>query len=428
MHTLTIKPAAFAWLAAASLTAAPAFAQDATPPPPLAPTPSVSVPPAPPAPPSPPAPPAPPMHHGRPPHDGPPPGEERGRKHEHEHGDVPGEEDERPDRPGDEHRRGGPREEGMPMDRHHGEDMMPMERHHEEMIRLERRQREPVTFLGVAVAPVPPALADQLNLPEGFGLLASYIVPGSPAEKAGLKTNDVLKSLNDQTLVSPDQLATLVRSFKEGQDVSLTLLRKGHETKLGVKLEKQVPPPMGGGPEMEDRRVRRMPFNFNGPRDREEDDENDMDSDEGPGPRSPGRRDSAGQPPPPPAPPVREILRELRPEVREIAREARQNAEQLRKEITILRERGGASRTTRLDLGQARIVVKDDTGELSLKVDDGKRTLVAKDPDGKVLFNGPVTTEDERKAVPSDVRARLEKLEHEQMPDVPQPPAAPKGD
>ncbi len=317
----------------------------------------------------------------------------------------------------------GPQDGDRPRGFHHGEDM-PMERQH----------REPVTFLGVGVEPVPPVLLDQLNLPEGFGLVATYVVPGSPAEKAGIKANDILKSLNDQQLVAPDQLSTLVRSFAEGQEVSLTVLRKGQDTKVSVKLEKQVPPPMmdeRGGPG--ERRPRRMPFNFNGRRERDNNEDDDMDfyNDEaGPGPDH-ARRDHAGSPPPPPAPPVREILRELRPEVRDAMRAARaghpeefQEAERkLRKEITILRERDGASRTTRLDLGQARIVVRDAAGELVLKVDDGKRLLVAKDTEGKLLFSGPVNTDEERKALPSDVRARLEKLEHEQMPE---PPASPK--
>lgn len=297
---------------------------------------------------------------------------------------------------------------------------------------MEHHHRESVTFLGVGVEPIPPILVDQLNLPEGFGLVATYVVPGSPAEKAGVKTNDILKSLNDQTLVAPDQLSTLVHSFAEGQNISLTLLRKGQETKLNVKLEKQMPPPMMDERGMGERRARRMPFNLNDPRNRGDNEDDDMDfysEDDMPNPGHP-RRDRAGSPPPPPAPPVRDIIRELRPEMREAIKSARIGTPEqlqeagkiLRKEITILRERDGASRTTRLDVGQARIVVRDNTGELALKVDDGKRMLVAKDPEGKVLFSGPVNTDEERKALPADVRARLEKLEREQMPEPPAPP------
>lgn len=391
----TVKPATLAWLAAATLTASPAFAQDGTPPP-LAPPPASPGAPAPNPPPAPPNP------------------REDARR---DRPDRP----EKPDKPPR-----GVRPHGPPRDE----------------MREEAGRREPVTFLGVGVEPVPPVLVDQLNLPEGFGLIVAYVVPGSPADKAGVKTHDILKSLDDQTLVAPDQLSTLVRNIAEGKQVTLTVLHKGQEGKINVKLEKQIPPPM-----MDERRPRRMPFRFDGRRDHDDEDDTAMDfeaDDAGPG-MDRGRRDHAGSPPPPPAPPVRDILGQLRPELREAMREAtdasdrgmreadrqmhlsdgvRDALQKQRKEITILRNRDGASRTTKFDLGQARIVVRDKTGEMTLKVDNADHTLVAKDADGKLLFNGPVNTDEERKAMPPEVRARLEKLEHEQMPDL--APAPPK--
>ena len=95
-------------------------------------------------------------------------------------------------------------------------------------------------FLGVEVTPLPTALSDQLDLPEGFGVLVDYVVPDSPAEAAGVKTHDILKTLNDQILTGAEQLAVLVRNFKEGQEVTLVLLRKGQETKLTAKLAKRA--------------------------------------------------------------------------------------------------------------------------------------------------------------------------------------------
>src|SRR5205823_5665995 len=60
-----------------------------------------------------------------------------------------------------------------------------------------------------------------------------------PAAAAGVQQNDILKMLNDQILVQPDQLAKLVRSFPEGTNVTLTILRKGQETRITVKLAKK---------------------------------------------------------------------------------------------------------------------------------------------------------------------------------------------
>ena len=55
--------------------------------------------------------------------------------------------------------------------------------------------------------------------------------------------------------------------------------------------------------------------------------------------------------------------------------------------------------------------------------------LTAKDAQGKVLFNGPIDTEEERAKMPANVRERFEKLERQELPEVPsapEPPEAPR--
>src|SRR5437762_11781571 len=108
----------------------------------------------------------------------------------------------------------------------------------------------PVTFLGVETSEVPTVVSEQLGLAKGFGLVVDYVVPDGPAAAAGVQQNDILKMLNDQILTEPDQLAKLVRSFAEGTNVTLTILRKGQEQKITVKLtKKEVPqrPEFGPG-------------------------------------------------------------------------------------------------------------------------------------------------------------------------------------
>src|SRR5436190_22178039 len=94
------------------------------------------------------------------------------------------------------------------------------------------RPKEPVTFLGVETSQVPRVVSEQLGLPKGFGLVVDYVVPDSPAAAAGVQANDILKMMNDQILMEPDQLSKLIRSYSEGTSVTLTVLRKGAETKL----------------------------------------------------------------------------------------------------------------------------------------------------------------------------------------------------
>src|SRR5437660_9155298 len=83
----------------------------------------------------------------------------------------------------------------------------------------------PVTFLGVETSEVPSVLCDQLGLPKGLGRVVDYVVPDGPAAAAGVQQNDIIKMLNDQILTDPGQLSKLVRSYSEGTNETLTILR-----------------------------------------------------------------------------------------------------------------------------------------------------------------------------------------------------------
>lgn len=95
---------------------------------------------------------------------------------------------------------------------------------------------EKATYLGANVAPVAAALADQLKLPAGVGLVVESVDPQSPADLAGIKAHDVLHKLGDQLLVNPQQLAALIRAAKPGEDAALQAIRQGAPTTLTAKL------------------------------------------------------------------------------------------------------------------------------------------------------------------------------------------------
>src|SRR6266513_2198353 len=103
----------------------------------------------------------------------------------------------------------------------------------------EKAPRVPIIFLGVETSQVPTVVSEQLGLSKGLGLVVEYVVPDSPAAAAGIQQNDILKMLNDQILIEPSQLRKLLQTFSDGTDVTLTILRKGQEQKITVKLSKK---------------------------------------------------------------------------------------------------------------------------------------------------------------------------------------------
>src|SRR5216117_3034276 len=106
----------------------------------------------------------------------------------------------------------------------------------------EKGPKVPVTYLGVETSQVPPVVSEQLGLGKGLGLVDDYVEPNSPAAAGGVQQNDILKMLNDQILIEPSQLRKLLQTFSDGADVTLTILRKGQEQKVTVKLTKKERP------------------------------------------------------------------------------------------------------------------------------------------------------------------------------------------
>jgi len=78
-------------------------------------------------------------------------------------------------------------------------------------------------------------------LSDGRGIVISDVSEGSPADKAGLKENDILTSYDDQKLFSPDQLVSLIHYDKAGRLVALEVVRGGQAEQIKATLgEHQV--------------------------------------------------------------------------------------------------------------------------------------------------------------------------------------------
>ena len=91
-------------------------------------------------------------------------------------------------------------------------------------------------YMGVHTSRLDRAVSHQLNLPKGLHLRVESVASGSPAENAGLKLHDILLKFDDQLLVNPEQLKTLVRLHNPGERVTLSLLRQSEPLSLSVEL------------------------------------------------------------------------------------------------------------------------------------------------------------------------------------------------
>ncbi|MGO2958151.1 MAG: trypsin-like peptidase domain-containing protein [Acetobacter sp.] len=97
-------------------------------------------------------------------------------------------------------------------------------------------------YLGVNAQVISPAMSKALNLPataDGVppaGALIASVSPDSPAEKAGLKAEDVITAFNGQKVASPHDLAVRVASIAPGTEVKLDYIRGGKAQNLTLKI------------------------------------------------------------------------------------------------------------------------------------------------------------------------------------------------
>lgn len=76
-----------------------------------------------------------------------------------------------------------------------------------------------------------------LNIKSGNGVYIAQIVPGSPAEKAGLKANDVIIGVNDKPINSAGSFIGELAAKKIGQTVNLQIIRNSQTMNVNVTLE-----------------------------------------------------------------------------------------------------------------------------------------------------------------------------------------------
>ncbi len=91
-------------------------------------------------------------------------------------------------------------------------------------------------WLGVQIADVDAEKVKELKLPAERGVLVTEVEKDSPAEKAGLKANDVITEYNGQRIESATQFRRMVRESLAGRAAQLTVWRDGRAQQLSVTL------------------------------------------------------------------------------------------------------------------------------------------------------------------------------------------------
>lgn len=87
-------------------------------------------------------------------------------------------------------------------------------------------------MLGVTVGNIDANMASQLKLSAPMGVYINEVQPGGPADRAGLRSGDVLISVNNVKVNSFATLQEAISQYRPGDSTELTVIRDGKETVL----------------------------------------------------------------------------------------------------------------------------------------------------------------------------------------------------
>ena len=92
-------------------------------------------------------------------------------------------------------------------------------------------------LLGVGIQPVDEDIKEAFGLKDMKGVLIPEVKPGSAAEKAGIKRDDVIIAINGETIDDPNVLRNKVAGTLPGTEIRVKIMRDGKEQELTVVLD-----------------------------------------------------------------------------------------------------------------------------------------------------------------------------------------------
>ncbi|MGB3400208.1 MAG: DegQ family serine endoprotease [Candidatus Deferrimicrobiaceae bacterium] len=108
-------------------------------------------------------------------------------------------------------------------------------------------------WLGVYIQRLTPDMAESLNVPGKKGALVADVTKDGPAEKAGIRSGDVVVSFDGKGVESEHDLPQIVASTTPGKKVEVIVIRDGKEVKVPVsimEMEPEAEQKRAGGPDL----------------------------------------------------------------------------------------------------------------------------------------------------------------------------------
>ena len=94
-------------------------------------------------------------------------------------------------------------------------------------------------WLGITIQDLNGDLAEYYNLKDQSGVLVADVVPGDPADKAGIKPDDIIIDVNGKKVTTGHELTAMTARLSVGDNATLTVLRDGKQKHFDVEVGKR---------------------------------------------------------------------------------------------------------------------------------------------------------------------------------------------
>ncbi len=249
----------------------------------------------------------------------------------------------------------------------------------------------PRPWLGVGVEETSEALAAQLELKPGEGLIVDYVPTNSPAALAGLEKNDVLVDLDGQMLVDAVQLRKLIQMHAIGDDVKISFFHAGRKHSITARLTSTTLADISPDGNVWPGDLRKLRFQLQGLSDMANAGKGNLNSE------------------------IQLTMQQARTAIQNVMLQSQVTTAGANRKLEIINKTLGNLAAGGVSMGKDATVIvkdegdtvrtmvkKDDTGSYVIVADPAKY-LTAHSPDGKLLFDGAIETPEQEQKVPKDV-------------------------
>ena len=251
---------------------------------------------------------------------------------------------------------------------------------------VQSEAKKKVAVIGLGGGSCSKTLSVQLGLADGVGLTIFYVVPDSPADKAGLMAHDVVVSFAGDPVGSQKDLKMLISKCQLGDEVAVRYLHQGKAVERKVTLG--------------DRSTMRGAHR-------------------GPGVNTPWIFKGLGA----------QISEEDRLRIEsQMRHHMQQLKQQLKNQGKLQLQFQGASSAglnQKMKLGggvlmnaRSSITMSDQEGSVTMNSVGGKKQIVVRDKNNKILYEGPYDTAQDKASIPENIIERLRQLNLESLGDA----------